>query len=61
VYVGDAGRVYVTLPAPANGPEVGQSYELPADPGDGRWKRDHKDPEPPATPEPASSGETSKE
>lgn len=36
-YVGDDGRYYPHLPAPANTPEVGQSYDLDADPDDGRW------------------------
>ena len=33
-YVGEVGRVY---PALAVSPEPGQSYELKADPQDGRW------------------------
>lgn len=37
-YVGDQGRVYPSLPAPANGPEPGETYTLADDPGDGRWE-----------------------
>lgn len=33
-YVGEAGRVYPDLPV---SPEPGQSYDLNADPQDGRW------------------------
>ena len=42
VYVGDAGRVYPSLPAPANGPVPGESYTLRHDPGDGRWEKPKK-------------------
>lgn len=41
-YVGDAGRSYPTLPAPANGPVPGESYTLRTDPGDGRWQSTEK-------------------
>lgn len=37
-YDGDEGRFYPSLPAPANAPEPGETYELDSDPGDGRWK-----------------------
>jgi len=34
-YTGDAGRYYPTL---ALHPVPGETYDLPADPGDGRWE-----------------------
>lgn len=37
-YVGDVGRVYPSLPPGPNGPEPGETYELKANPGDGRWE-----------------------
>jgi hypothetical protein len=36
-YVGDEGRVYPSLPPPANGPQVGSTYTLEKAPGDNRW------------------------
>ena len=62
VYVGDAGRVYPFLPAPANGPEVGSTYTLQKDPGDNRWRLvKPKTPETPPTENPAPAGDTPKE
>lgn len=58
-YVGDAGRTYVSLPAPANGPEPGQDYKLAEDPGDGRWLPAKKNA--PANEPPAPAGDTNKE
>lgn len=60
-YVGDEGRVYPSLQAPANGPVVGQSYTLESDPGDGRWTPatgKKKTPETPPNTDPAPAGET---
>jgi hypothetical protein len=66
VYVGDEGRVYPSLPAPANSPENGVSYTLHRDPGDGRWelvdKPDSKPDKPvplgKPTTDPAPAGDT---
>lgn len=46
-YVGDAGRYYPTLGLE---PVNGQSYDLGADPGDGRWSTSPSAPASPAAP-----------
>ena len=63
VYVGDEGRVYPTLPPPANGPLVGSTYTLEKDPGDNRWRLVVKPAKPvnPPTENPAPAGDTTKE
>lgn len=61
VYVGDQGRVYPSLPAPANGPVPGETYSLKKDPGDGRWqtaKPAKKAPAKSPAPDPAPAGKT---
>lgn len=52
VYVGDAGRNYVTLGISDAEPD--RVYDLAADPGDGRWKP--TDIPPPPAGEPAAAG-----
>lgn len=58
VYVGDEGRVYPSLPAPANGPKPGKSYTLRRDPGDGRWELKDAPAQTNPTTDPAPAGET---
>ena len=56
VYVGDEGRYYA-LPAPANAPVVGETYDLLEAPQDGRWTTPDGQPAPEHTPEPEPAPE----
>ena len=58
-YVGDEGRTYLPPAAAAVCPKPGETHELAADPGDGRWEP--VKPVKPAKPEPAAAGETNQE
>jgi len=68
VYVGDEGRYYA-LPAPACSPVVGETYDLPEAPQDGRWTpaetrakaRAAAKPDQPADPAPAGDTTTNQE
>jgi hypothetical protein len=58
-YTGDKGRVYPSLPAPANTPEPGETYTLRSAPDD-RWEKAKAGTKPKSdtAPEPTESKES---